>query len=843
MDSIQYIGESLLPGQIGQFFVVLAFGTALLSCIAYFYASIYKEDRSWHNIARISFWVNLIAVVGVGSCLYYIIYNHLFEYHYAWAHSSTELPFYYMVSSFWEGQEGSFWLWMFWQSTLAVVVVFRGKSWESPVMTWVMLCQVLLGSMLLGVEVFGERVGSSPFILLRQALDLPVFSNPNYLSMIVDGNGLNPLLQNYWMVIHPPTLFLGFASMIVPFGYAIAGLWQRRYNDWLKPALPWALFAVMVLGAGIIMGSFWAYEALNFGGFWAWDPVENASIIPWFTLIAAVHVIIAYKNSKTSYFAAAFLVLISFVLVIYASFLTRSGILGETSVHSFTDLGMFWQLILFNLLFLGIMVYFLVSRYKEMPKSQKEEELYSREFWLFIGALVLVVACVQIIATTSIPVFNTLFGTKVAPPVDPIAHYNKWQAAFAVLVLLLSGLAQFLKYKRSDAKVFYVRIGISFVLSALLTAVFVYITGVYNNFMYILLTLAAIFALVSNARILGDSVKGKWKLAGSSVAHIGFALLIMGALVAAATNKVVSINVSGSIPVQGFESTAENAGENLFLDIDEPKEMGDYTITYVGDSVVKPNIYYKINFERKNDKGEVTERFQLTPNAQVNEKMNLISSPSTRHYLTRDIYTLITSASRLSMDMFDEDEHDHEGHDPLEDYEEPYTEMVTIGDTLRYRNGFITVKSVNRNATLQNMPLDEGDLLFSLNLEVHSAKGEVYEVAPKMLIKNGNTFDFAQNVDDQGLRFRFTKVVPNEGMELMVYQKPLPEKKWIVMKAIEFPYINFFWCGTIVMTVGFFMSILRRNKELKEKPKTAPKAGGYKAAKSKAEAGRLEPKL
>src|SRR5690606_23259994 len=131
--------------------------------------------------------------------------------------------------------------------------------------------------------------------------------------------------------------------------------------------------------------------------------------------------------SGHSYFTSAFLVMISFVLVIYASFLTRSGILGETSVHSFTDLGMFWQLVLFNAIFLGLMIWALVRRWKEMPITKKDEETYSREFWLFIGSMVLLVACVQIIASTSIPVFNAVFGTKVAPPLDPIAHYNKWQ--------------------------------------------------------------------------------------------------------------------------------------------------------------------------------------------------------------------------------------------------------------------------------------------------------------------------------------------------------------------------------------------------------------------------------
>src|SRR6476661_2051690 len=353
---IQFAGEHLLPGKLGQFFIILSFGSALLSLISYYFATNNKDkhDNSWQKLGRIGFITNFVAVIAVGACLFYIIYNHLFEYHYAWAHSSTTLPVYYIISSFWEGQEGSFWLWSFWQAVLATILVYKAKSWENGVMTVMMLSQVFLCSMLIGVEILGTKIGSSPFILLRDAIQAPIFSRPDYLSLIADGNGLNPLLQNYWMVIHPPTLFLGFASMIVPFAYAIAGLWEKRFKDWVQPALPWSLFAVMILGTGIIMGSFWAYEALNFGGFWAWDPVENASIIPWLTLIAGVHVLIAYKNSGHSYFTALFLIIISFILVLYASFLTRSGILGETSVHAFTDLGMSGQLIIYMLIFVAL---------------------------------------------------------------------------------------------------------------------------------------------------------------------------------------------------------------------------------------------------------------------------------------------------------------------------------------------------------------------------------------------------------------------------------------------------------------------------------------------------------
>lgn len=809
---IEFIGEHLLPGKLGHFFVVLSFGSSVLAAISYYFDTVKdRPDNSWQKIARIAFSFNIIAVLGIGSCLYYIIYNHLFEYHYAWAHSSTTLPVYFIISSFWEGQEGSFWLWMFWQTVLASVIMFRGKSWQSPVMTVIMLSQAFLASMLLGVEIFGTRFGSSPFILLRDAVQAPIFSRPDYLSLIKDGNGLNPLLQNYWMVIHPPTLFLGFASMVVPFAYAIAGLWQKRYRDWIKPALPWALFAVMILGTGIIMGSFWAYEALNFGGFWAWDPVENASIIPWLTLIAGVHVIIAYKNSGHSYFTATFLVLISFILVLYASFLTRSGILGETSVHSFTDLGMFWHLVIYMLTFTFLAAGFLMIRWKELPITKKDEDTYSREFWLFIGALVLTVACIQIIATTSIPVFNSLFGTKIAPPPDVVKHYNKWQAPFAIVIATISAFTQFLKYKRTDARKFYVSILVSAAVALIITAVAVYITKVYTNVIFIILTFSAVFSIMANARILGDAFKGKWKLAGSAVAHIGFGLLLVGALVAAATNKVISINNTGIGFGEEF-AKSNDPQENIILYKNKPVKMDEYTVTYLGDSTTGPNTYYRVNYKVLDEKtGKIKENFNLYPNAQQNVKMRqIIASPDTRHYIFKDIYTHVSSVP------LNEKEHeDHEGHTDEENYEKPVIHEVSLGDTVRFSEGFMVVKSVNRDATLQNIPLTANDIAVRMQLEVHS-NNQIYTAEPVFLLKSGMKYDFGKNVDEAGLKVRFTDVKPEKNkLELQVYQKIRVDNEWIVMKAIQFPYINLFWGGAIIMVVGFILSILRRNRELK----------------------------
>jgi cytochrome c-type biogenesis protein CcmF len=817
----QFYGETLLPGKIGQFFIVLAFAASILSTVSYFFATKADdlEDKSWKRLGRIGFFVNWASVIGIGVTLFYLILNHFNEYYYVYSHSSKELPVYYIVSAFWEGQEGSFWLWAFWQSLLGAILIWKARSWEKSVMTVVAFSQVFLTSMLLGVELFGQRIGISPFILLRDAVNLKemapvVFADPenfkNYLKFITDGRGLNPLLQNYWMVIHPPTLFLGFASMVVPFAYAVAGLWQRRYKDWVKPAMPWALFAVMVLGTGIIMGSFWAYEALNFGGFWAWDPVENASLIPWLMLIGGIHVLVAFKNTGHAFFTAITLVLLSFILVLYASFLTRSGILGETSVHAFTDLGMFGHLILYNVVFLIIPVYLLASRWKELPITNKDEETYSREFWMFIGALVVTVACIQVIFTTSVPVFNKAFGTNFAPPIDAIKYYNQWQAPFAILITVISGFSQFLKYKRTDPRKFYSSLIFCIVISAVVSAVFVYVADVYNNLMYILLTFSSLFAIVSNIRIITVGFAGKGKLVGAAVAHMGFALLLLGALVASATSKPISLNASNFIPVKDFEK-AEKPGENMVLYKNEPKKMGRFTVTYVRDTTVAPNTFYTLNFKVIDDKtGKVSEDFDLNPKVQVNEKMGLIASPDTKHYATTDIYTHITSAPDKN-----EEHQDHEGHAEEENYKAPRILKVQEGDTIHTSSGIITVKGLNSKPTAKQLVLASNDVAVGLPLEVN-LNGRIYKTEPIFLVKGNNTFDFARNIDDLGLRFRFTRILPEEKkVELQVYEKPQQAKDWVVFKSIEFPYINLYWVGTIVMVVGFLISIVRRKKEIK----------------------------
>ena len=312
-----------LIGNLGHLMIILSLVTALVSCVAYFKTT-QSNDLTWERYADWSYYGHALSLIGVLTVLFLIINKHYFEYHYAWNYSSKYLPIYYQISSFWNGQEGSFLLWMFWNAMLGLVLIKTNKFWKSSVMAVMTFTQFCLTTLILGVVIFELKIGSSPFLLLRDVVQDAIFVvNPEFIPE--DGNGLNPLLQNYWMVIHPPTLFLGFASTVVPFAYAIAGLWIGKYKEWIRPALPWAQFAAMILGIGILMGAYWAYETLNFGGYWNWDPVENAIYIPWLTLIAAIHTMIAYKKNENALKAALILVLVTYLLILYSTFLTRSG--------------------------------------------------------------------------------------------------------------------------------------------------------------------------------------------------------------------------------------------------------------------------------------------------------------------------------------------------------------------------------------------------------------------------------------------------------------------------------------------------------------------------------------
>ena len=791
---MEFVGEHLLAGKVGNFFVIFSFCSALLAAISYFFAT-QKNDADWKTLGRISFLAHGVGILGIISTLFFMILNQYFEYYYVWQHSSTELPLRYIFSCFWEGQEGSFLLWAFWHMIIGVVFLFIRNKWEAPVLSIFGLVQAFLMSMLLGVYFFEYRLGSNPFTaLLREHpdfSDIPLFTNPNYLENL-DGRGLNPLLQNYWMTIHPPTLFLGFASTLLPFALAISGLWTKQYKEWLKTAIPWTFFSILILAIGILMGGAWAYEALSFGGFWAWDPVENASLVPWLTLVGAGHLMIVEQRRGGVMKSLLFLTFLTFILVLYSSFLTRSGVLGDASVHAFTDLGMSGQLLLYLLTFVAISIFIFVLRYKHLPSSEKEEELWSREFWMFIGALVLFISSFQITISTSIPVINKIFGSDLAPPVDAIEHYNSWQVPFVIVILLLMGFSQFFNYKKTEFKKFFGKIFTALLISAGLAVAIGLSMQMFNPF-HLFMLFAALFAAVANLDYLIRVMKGKIRFSGASISHAGFGIMMLGALLSMGKQEIISNNTS-SYDVTMLGENYDNQ-ESILLMKDDTLQMGDYLVSYVGKEKEGVNIKYNINYYTKNDKGELTKEFTLKPQVQLNDRMGNVPEPDTRHFLFKDIYTHVTWA------VLEEKKDD--------EVEKPETQNLHVGDTVFLKRAILIIDSLKPASPIKYEELMPDDIAVEVALTLWDFDTKAHKMSPVFVLRDSSkVFSIPSINEDLGISISFDRIYPNNGsIDLTFIEKKSEQKEFIVMQAVLFPYINLLWLGCLIMSIGIIISI------------------------------------
>jgi len=740
---MEYLGEHLFPGKIGHLCVVLSFVAALLSCFAYYFAT-QRRDRpefeGWRNIGRFSFLLHGVATMGIIGSLFYLLVGKMYEYQYAWANISDDLPVQYVFSAFWKEQQGSFLLWSFWHIGLSLVLILRGGKWETPVLTVIALAEVFIGSMLLGLY-FGEsRVGANPFDLLRDTMDAPIFAQADYLGKI-KGNGLNPLLQNYWMTIHPPTLFLGFASTIVPFGFAIAGLWLREHKEWLKPALHWALFSGAILGTGILMGGAWAYEALSFAGYWAWDPVENTSLVPWIVMVAGIHANLVARNTGYSIRSTYVFYLLSFILILYSTYLTRSGILGDTSAHAFTEMGLGLQLVMFIGVFTALGAWLWASRYKGVPDIKGEESASSREFWMFIGSLVLFFSAVLITGATSLPVYNKIMqffkpGFIGAALEDPIAHHNRYQLWIAVFIGLLSGIAQFLRYNErnwsSHAKKFGLHMGIAVVGAGILTVLNAAWIDMRAWQLYVML-FAAMFTFTANLDYIVSVIKGNVKLASSAVSHLGFAILALGILSTGLGKEWISSNsfaMDGLIEGMG----AQEEQKNILLLKDAPMPIkAGYEATYERDTVERQTRTFTVRFKRRDSSGNYTgEEFVLHPNVMYDRQFSKIvaSNPSTKHYWDHDIFTHVSSLPKAELDP----EFAKQQEDSLKFV--PYEAMV--GDTIFTKKHYLVVEGLTKAPKHHDYQAQNGDLAFGLNLSVHALDDpKAYTVEPMLYVRPG----------------------------------------------------------------------------------------------------------
>ncbi|MEO6220845.1 MAG: cytochrome c biogenesis protein CcsA [Ginsengibacter sp.] len=812
---MKFEGEHLLPGQIGHFFVLLAFVASLISAISYFTASkIVAEDerRRWTLFARGAFLIQFVSLFAVFFTIYYICSNHYFEYLYGYKHASKELEPKYLLACIWEGQEGSFLLWSLCHGILGCILIFTAGKREAPILGIISIAQFVLLLMILGIYVFDVRIGSSAFALTRNEINGPIFSRPDYLNFIKDGIGLNVLLRNYWMVIHPPVLFLGFASTIIPVAFAYSSFNTKKFGDWVKPALPWTLFSGCVLGVGIMMGGKWAYESLSFGGYWAWDPVENAALVPWMILIAGMHCMAIYNATGNALRASYLFIILSYFFVLYSTFLTRTGILGDTSVHSFTEAGMAMNVLIgcYVLALTIPMIFLFIKNYSKIPSIQKEENISSREFWMFIGSLIFFLSALFIIAVTSLPVYNKVFGTNIADPQDREFTYNKVLVLVAFIIGILTAFSQYFKYKNTSRQYLFKKIAWPLAIALLISVLLVIFYPIEFNkkgpgfLVAIYLALfASVFAVIANAAYLRTVLKGNLKAGGGAIAHLGFTLMITGMLISSGNKQVISDNRKTGLFVPFDKDptgrSTENPLENLTLLKEVPTQMGKYTVTYLNDSAAteKTRTFYNLRFQKINSAtGKINEDFILSPDAYKMKDNNLSSNPGTRHYLTHDVFTYI---STISIPNTDNDSAKFQVYN------------LGINDTAFYSKGFLVLNGVLKNPQNEKFNFKPTDTALVADITVYGQDSTKHKAYPALTISNQQINFIDDTIISQNLYLNLSGLVNNEKFKIALKES---EKltQFITLKAYVFPYINLVWAGLLIMACGFIVSITRRLK-------------------------------
>jgi len=356
--------------------------------------------------------------------------THNFQLEYVASYTSTGMSLPYLISALWAGNGGSllFWAWLL--SIFAVVLVFRTKNRASPLVAYatpVMMFTVLFFAVLL-------LATTNPFVGLATAP--------------AQGQGLNPQLQNPGMIFHPPFLLAGYAAITVPFALALGALFSRRSdNSWLAPARRWALFAWLLLGIGNLVGMWWAYVELGWGGYWAWDPVENAGLMPWLMATAFIHSLMMQNRKGTFKVWNIALIIAAFNLTIFGTFMTRGGF---SPMHSWQDTGMAPYFLTFIAITLFIPTWALISRRKELKGKEEIESVVSREGTFFLNNLLLVAITVVTLIGSVVPaILKLASGQEIGVNQT---FFNMVNAPLLLGVILLAGLCTIIGWRKMTGK-------------------------------------------------------------------------------------------------------------------------------------------------------------------------------------------------------------------------------------------------------------------------------------------------------------------------------------------------------------------------------------------------------
>jgi cytochrome c-type biogenesis protein CcmF len=734
--------------------------------------------------ARRLYYAYVFSILLASFLLLTRLISHDFRLSYVASYSGRDLPLYYLFSTFWAGQEGSFMLWLFWGALIGLFVLRSAKEQEAPVMV------VYLASFLGIVAIL---VKQSPFRFLAQ---IPP-----------DGQGLNPLLQDPWMVIHPPVMFSGFASLSVPFAFAIGALWMKRWDGWVVRAMPWALFTFVTLGTAILMGGYWAYKTLGWGGYWGWDPVENTSLVPWLATVALVHGMFLQKMRAKHRKINIILAILAFCCILYGTFLTRSGVLADFSVHSFIDLGITGWLV-------GIIVIFLVGglgllawRWREIPVvsdvdaatgKEKEEPFLSRSVLFILSVTLFCASGLVILLGTSAPIL-----TRVAGKASQVAtsFYNVTHRPIAGLMALLLLLVPYLSWRGESGKGVLRKALVPGAVGLLSVGVF-FAAGVRGAGDLLILAFA-VAGFVANAETAILFVRRKAvKTMGGYLAHIGMSIMLVGILISGVYEKRTTVNLVRNRPVSVGSNTLTFTRTVFVTDSGDVKRFEELNALDLSDRRAKQAMEVEVSSRG----GSVWKAYpKLYTNTRTNQMM---ANPDVKSSPLMDLY--------VSPQAYD-----------------PGRSARVEGTTLALKKGEsktvegVKVKFLDFSADRSQVSSARPHVTVTGNFLVTTAEASEEKTARLVMYFGGGATESSTESPETPLsgkgRLKILKVSPNEGtceIELLGVAaggdlKPATGETLSVDVTTK-PLISLVWGGFYVMMAGGLVALVRRARDSRQ---------------------------
>ncbi|MCB0276229.1 MAG: cytochrome c biogenesis protein CcsA, partial [Calditrichaeota bacterium] len=573
----------------GYFIIAIAFISAVVSTTAYILYYRDRDNEQLFQLANRAFYLMTAGVVLSFGLVVFAILTHQFDLNYAYSYSSRILNKYYLLSTLWAGQEGTFLLWLFFTSVFGFILIRQIGRQRPLVLATVLAVQAFLLLILLK---------KNPFMMLWHVHEeVPIGFMP------ADGAGLNPLLQNPWMVIHPPTLFLGYSACVVPFAFAVSAFVTRDFTGWLKEIRPWVLFTVMILGTGIMMGGYWAYVTLGWGGYWAWDPVENASIVPWLFSVILLHGILIQAKRKALVRTNLLWGGLVFLSMLWGSYLTRSGVLTDFSVHSFAPSGLSLYMLVFQVAFTGLFLVLygnFLFHYNRSGENPVEfgKGLFNREVLIFTGMMAVLFIALFVLFGTSAPLITSWTGNPTSLSPD---FYNAMGIPVALFMFAALAIAPLAAWKNSglrDKNTLWISFAVALV--ATVIASFIGLgpltsigggtalfgpqgEGIANaegllglKFNYFLrfspyfLFFLSVFVIMVNGKLVTTFIQNNFQKAGGYIAHVGLGFMLIGII----TSSVYDQSEKVMLPKGEFAKT-DLGYEIRFIDFMEEPDGRD----------------------------------------------------------------------------------------------------------------------------------------------------------------------------------------------------------------------------------------------------------------------------